>query len=99
MGCDIHLDFERKDHKGIWKEVIVTPQNILPDERNYTLFAFLFNVRNSTSEVHKFSGRGIPLDCSIKSLIEDYENTYSDFHSWTYIYASELEKIQWPENL
>lgn len=98
MGCDIHLYFEEKDHTGKWKEVLVTPDNILPDGRNYPLWAFLFNVRNDLQcrfRQHPFASRGLPEDCSIKYI---KENICVDIHSLTYIYANEVDSIEWPED-
>lgn len=102
MGCDISIAIEEKDHKGKWKEVNVSPYNILPGERYYKAWAFLFNVRNEKEwgyNGHPFERRGLPLGCHIKDLKEDYENTYSDWHSWSYINSNEVENIIWPEDL
>jgi hypothetical protein len=30
VGCDISLSFEEKDYTGIWKEVDVKPNEIIP---------------------------------------------------------------------
>ncbi len=102
MGCDIALYFEEKDYTGIWKEVEVKPNNILPEERYYQVWGFLFNVRNEDKweyTDHPFASRGFPEDCITQDLREDYENTYSDWHSWTYLYANEVDNIKWPEEL
>lgn len=97
MGCDIAIYFEEKDYTGKWKEVEVKPNNILPKGRCYKIWAFLFGVRNEEEWGYNplFAYRGLPEDCSMKDIIEDYED-YSG-HSWTYLYANEVENIVWPE--
>ncbi len=102
MGCDIALYFEEFSYTGSWKEVEVKPNNILPESRFYEVWAFLFDVRNDEKwnySNHPFARRGFPQDCSMKDVKEDYENTYSDWHSWTYIYLNEVENIIWPDSL
>ncbi len=104
MGCDISIYIEEKDYLGKWKEVIVHPNDILPESRHYDVWAFLFNVRNGEYGNPKYKEtafplRGIPDDCSMKDIIEDYENTYSDLHSWSHFYYNEVEKINWPDHL
>ena len=97
MGCDIHLYFEKINHKGIWEQVEITPEEIIPDDRSYYLFAFLFNVRNYEEfkiPISKFSNRGIPEDSCIEKVIE-----YECLHSITYILGSEISQIIWPEDL
>ncbi len=102
MGCDIAIYFEEKDYTGKWKEVEVKPNNILPDSRYYQVWAFLFNVRNDDEWGYKnfpFERRGLPEDCSIPGLKEQYEDDYGDWHSHTYLTADEVENIQWPDDL
>jgi len=102
MGCDIFLYFEEKDDKDRWKEIEVTPRSILPEGRHYYAWSFLFGVRDCPEfglDQPLFARRGLPDDFSIKDVREDYENLYSDLHSWTYIYANEVENIEWPDDL
>jgi hypothetical protein len=104
MGCDIAIYIEEKDYLGNWKEVEVHPNSILPEERYYDVWAFLFNVRNGEYGNPKYKDpvfpvRGIPTDCSMKDIIEDFENIYSDWHSWSYLYYQEVEKIEWPDEM
>lgn len=101
MGCDIAIYFEEKDYTGKWKEIQVSPNAIIPENRFYQVWAFLFGVRNEPEWEYKplFANRGIPLDFSIKEVKEDYENTYCDWHSYSYITADEVENLQWPDEL
>lgn len=104
MGCDIAIYIEEKDYLGQWKEVNVHPDNILPECRYYDVWAFLFNVRNGEYGNPKYSNpifplRGLPEDCSMKDVIEDYKDTYSDLHSWSYLNYNEVGDIDWPEDL
>jgi len=102
MGCDIAIYIEEQDQEGHWKEVEIKPNNILPKYRYYKVWAFLFDVRNEAEwgfTEHPFVRRGLPDDCSMQDLREDYENTYSDWHSWSYILASEVESIKWPKDI
>lgn len=100
MGCDIAIYIEEQNSEGVWKEVEVKPGNILPEYRHYKIWAFLFNVRNEAEwgfVDHPFSRRGLPADCSMEDVREDYEDMYSDWHSWSYILVSEIDKINWPQ--
>jgi len=101
MGCDICIYFEEKNYEGKWKEIKISPSNILPDGRYYQVWAFLFGVRNDEKWNYNplFPFRGLPEDCSMHDVREDYEDSYSDLHSWTYVLASEVENIKWPDEL
>lgn len=102
MGCDIFLYFEEKDYLGKWKEVEVKPNNILPESRYYEPWSFLFGVNDNLEwgfEKPLFANRGLPEDCSMKDVLEDYKNPYSDLHSWTYVYANEVSDLVWLDNL
>ena len=102
MGCDIFIVFEEKDYTGSWKEVIVEPGNIYPEDRHYEAWSFLFGVRNDPKWKYTspcFPRRGVPEDCSIKELIEDYKNIDDYYHSYTYLHANEIECLEWPDSL
>lgn len=60
MGCDIHVIVEIKQ-SGKWKFVEDVPNSILG--RNYHLFGFLANVRNSF-DADGFEAKGLPEDIS-----------------------------------
>jgi hypothetical protein len=101
MGCDISIYIEEKID-NVWQEVEISPGEILPEDRYYKCWGFLFDVRNEPEWGFKnpsFVRRGLPEDCINKGLREDYENTYSDWHSWSYITSEEIEGIEWPEEL
>ncbi len=97
MGCDIHLYIERKNKEGKWEEIKDIPETLIPDGRNYSVFAFLANVRNhgDTKIKPQFEGRGFPDDTSIP------ENDTDDFwigdHSFTYASLNEILNAPWEE--
>lgn len=98
MGCDIHLYFERKVSDK-WQKIEID-KRILPRDRNYTLFAFLANVRNYGEFIvtPQFAGRGIPDDTSFPCKdgfpIETEEQWLGD-HSFTYAYLDEILNAPW----
>lgn len=93
MGCDIHIFLEKKDINGYWKSTTM-PWGILPDDRHYAVFAFLFGVRGDPGMGGKFASRGIP------EGVEFYVSHSVDFHSHSYIYLNEVKKIKkWPKEI
>lgn len=96
MGCDIHLYIEHKNSKGEWEEFKVD-KRLLPDDRNYILFAFLANVRNYSSSIvePQFANRGIPEDTSMSR--EETEDFFMGDHSFTYAYLNEIYEAPWEE--
>lgn len=92
MGCDIHLHFERKNKDGSWDKIHID-SCLLPDDRNYDIFAFLAGVRNfgENPYVPIFPERGIPVDCSYNK--EDWED--GCYHSETYAYLNEILEAPW----
>jgi len=89
MGCDIHLTYEIKDRYGFWGSLYID-RNIIPDDRNYKLFAFLANVRNGFNIIPQFAGRGFPSDFTLK-----YEFQDCDYHSRTYASLYEINNCDW----
>lgn len=94
MGADIHLYLERKVD-GKWEELKID-ENLFPDERHYSLFGFLANVRGDGGH---FADRGFPADTSYKEIRDeagDCDN-WMGSHSFTYAYLDELHEAPWKE--
>lgn len=90
MGCDIHLWFEQKNKLGTWDEMDI-PENLIPDDRDYDVFAFLANVRGTSDYGPICEGRGIPEDSS--SPMKEHD----DYHSFTHVYLDEILNARWRE--
>lgn len=85
MGCDIHSFVEVKQ-EGTWKQV----EGVFPfDWRNYSVFAFLANVRNYDCCEPISEPRGLPSDVSndIDFIYKDEEDYV---HSTSYLTVKEL---------
>jgi hypothetical protein len=93
MGCDIHLYIEQKK-KDKWHEIKVD-KRLLPDGRNYDLFAFLAGVRNyePLKKTPLFPHRGIPDDTSMPK--NDTDDFWIGDHSFTYAYLNEILEAPW----
>lgn len=91
MGTDIHLYTEHRV-KEKWQKIKVDG-SILPDDRNYRLFAFLANVRNFGDITPQFESRGIPSDTS---YIENDEDWIGDY-GLTYAYVDEIINAPWED--
>jgi hypothetical protein len=102
MGCDIHSFAERKvnnkwekvvDHFSLTeleKDYYKKEKNDSPfDWRNYSMFAFLANVRNYDCCEPISEPKGIPYDVCDEIKI-DYEYWKSDAHSCSYLMLKEL---------
>lgn len=98
MGCDIHIITEiKKSNK--WERVPDVPAAF--DERNYYVFAWLANVRNSF-DLDGFRPRGLPQDISGRKFepyeLEDDEEEPDfridfddgDYHSHSYLTLQEM---------
>ena len=72
MGCDIHLITEIRKG-GKWQFVEDRPESLLG--RNYSLFAFLADVRNSFN-YDGFSEKGLPEDLSGKKFFFESERHF-----------------------
>lgn len=72
MGCDIHLITEIKKN-GKWQFVEERPDALL--HRNYSLFAFLADVRNSFN-YDSFPEKGLPEDLSGKKFFFNSDRKY-----------------------
>lgn len=102
MGCDIHLYVEIKEN-GKWKHgqkkedkynegfFDVPYEQKLFTDRNYTLFAFLANVRNYGYIKPICESKGLPLDIS-KDLKIISESWGEDGHSHSFFTLEELKK-------
>jgi hypothetical protein len=81
MGCDIYSIAERK-FNGEWKLILnVTPLT----QRQYSIFAFLANVRNYSCIPPISKPRGVPVDIS-----REGEACYLGDHSYSWLLLSEL---------
>ena len=88
MGCDIHTVVEIK-RNGKWEGFEETPEEFC--DRNYSLFAFLADVRNNFN-TKGFKPKGFPQDFSEmtkKELLEDWQD---DLHSASYLTLKELDE-------
>ena len=94
MGCDIHTITEIRKN-GKWERVQEVPEEF--NCRNYSVFAFLANVRNSF-DTQGFQPKGLPED--ISALHFDYceDGNYfdinfdsEDYHSHSYLTLQELQ--------
>ena len=92
MGCDIHVSMEIMDKDGVWHRDERIPGELIPDERWYYVWGFLFGVRGTHDEI-PYHYLGWPED----AVTEDSEI----FHSHTVIEYDEdaFEKIDWPDDL
>lgn len=99
MGCDIHLNVEKKVG-GKW--VCINPLHYsnynnyekpldseIFDDRNYELFGFLAQVR--TEQKNGFEPKGLPEDVSVK-VREKYSKWGWDAHSTSYLTLKELKE-------
>ena len=85
MGCDIHTVVEIKK-ENTWLGLEECPKEFC--ERNYSLFAFLANVRNMFN-TKGFEPKGFPDDISEKAK-EKFKDDI-DLHSKTYLTLKELD--------
>lgn len=93
MGCDIHLYFEKKNKDGKWEKIEID-ERLIPEDRDYDLFAFLADIRNSKQIEPQFADRGLPTDRSISGDYHD-ETLWLGDHSFTYAYIDEILKAPW----
>ncbi len=92
MGCDIYLYFERKNPEGKWEQIMI-PEKLVPEDRNYELFAFLADVRNSSGITAQFADRGIPADSTCP--INPQDCMWFGDSRFTYAYLDEILKAPW----
>jgi len=85
MGCDIHTVVEIKKENA-WVGLEECPKEF--ESRNYALFAFLADVRNSFN-TQGFKPKGFPDDMSEKAK-KEFEDG-SDLHSKSYLTLKELD--------
>ncbi len=86
MGCDIHAFAEVRSKKtGKWSDDDFRPF----DDRNYSLFAFLANVRNYDCCEPIAQPRGIPDDVS-DYVNEEHQTWLFDGHSASHLTLREL---------
>lgn len=112
MGCDIHIFVEKKSGKYWQKVGAVFPYKYGEegektdepfDDRNYTLFAFLADVRNGYGFAGSDTGdaikpidmpRGVPKDASDEYL-KEVEGWNGDGHSHSWFTLGELKAANW----
>lgn len=102
MGCDIHMKVQARDSEGNpWK---VLPQDLAWEDRNYTLFSVLANVRNGTwnDEIPYISEpRGWPTDQPVPEDWEVVEESLDEDkffwgdHSNSWVTVAELLAYNW----
>lgn len=97
MGCDIHGNVQRKYAHGNQKWGIAEP---IEDNRNYSVFSVLANVRNGGNITPIADPRGLPED-NVHFETKYFGNNslqaeadYGD-HSQSYLYLSELLAYDW----
>lgn len=95
MGCDIHAYGERRNADGKW--------TLIPDctpfqHRNYSLFAWLADVRNYSAVTPISNPRGAPPDISesAKLALEDWS---SDAHSVSWLSVEELLAVDYDQQI
>lgn len=104
MGCDIHVYTERKQEDGSWfccdhfklnkyygkyenePEYFIEP---IYNDRNYSLFATLADVRNYNHIKPIDEPRGLPVDIS-DGVKKEADHWKDDAHSYSWFLASEL---------
>lgn len=85
MGCDIHMIVEVKRNES-WTGIEELPESL--NERNYSIFAFLVNVRNSfNTQGFKPKGKPEMLSDKAKKMFEEWRE---DGHSHSYLSLKEL---------
>ena len=93
MGCDIHLYVEHK-LDGKWAPV----SGEFYDQRNYSLFAILANVRNGADFKPITKYRGLPSDVS-KVVLQKSESWDLDAHNHNWLLLSELLSYDWTQTV
>lgn len=94
MGCDIHISLEIMNIDGKWQEDTRMCDAIIPDERFYKVWGFLFDIRCDADYLEfPYASEGWPEDVTI----EDNE----DFHSHTVINYDPVvfDQLRWPKEL
>ena len=96
MGCDIHIFVERKNEKtGVWEKADCNSLNY----RDYSLFAFLADVRNYDRCQPLSKPKGIPFNVCEDTRVE-WKQGVSYAHSASFFRVNELldfdyEKTFW----
>jgi hypothetical protein len=79
MGSDIHLHIEKKNKEGRW-EAFPIDELLLPDDRDYEVFAFLAGVRGY-SKWGKIQDRGFPGDSEVNQAdLGDHSFTHATLY-------------------
>ena len=88
MECDIHTIVEIKNADGNWTGLDEVPEEF--SDRNYSVFAFLANVRNSFN-TKGFKPKGWPRDMSkmSKEMKKAWKKVY---HSESFLSLKELDE-------
>lgn len=86
MGCDIHIYAEQKNDKGEWELMY----DIEPfSNRQYSIFAWLANVRNYSGLIPISEPMGFPEDAS-PQVAADYNAWGCDAHTPSWLSVKEL---------
>jgi hypothetical protein len=96
MGIDIAGWIEIKDHlDDKWIGAVKIGGELIHDDRNYPMQAFLFGIHNPQYENVLASHRGLPHDIS-----EDARKSavVPSWHSYSWITWDELENLEWKES-
>jgi hypothetical protein len=95
MGIDIAGWIEIKDHlDDKWIGAVKIGGELIHDDRNYPMQAFLFGIHNPQYENVLASHRGLPHDVSEEA--KQSSIAYGE-HSHSWITWDELEKLEWQE--
>lgn len=107
MGCDIHLYVEKKKNgkwvsaQGLVKDedgnLDVPYPDILFDDRNYELFAFLAGVRDYWGNQY-FKPKGFPKNAS-EEIKKIYKRWGLDAHTPSYLTLKELKSVNWEDKM
>lgn len=90
MGVDINLWFEQKID-GKWQPLEI-PENLIPDGRDYEVFAFVAGVRRATViKEADFHHRGLPRDRARPNMIDETDS----MHNITYATVQEIKNAPW----
>ncbi len=100
MGCDIHMTVERlegdgfdEDRRPLWQSMSPPKDEYgdyeWPEDRNYTVFAALADVRRRDTGTPISKPRGIPEDASGRAR-RMHDEWSSDGHSHSWLLLSEV---------
>lgn len=98
MGCDIHTYVEQQQENGAWEPVKWESGDGWDtgpfDWRDYDLFGWLADVRNSAAVPPLADPRGLPADAS-QPVRDAHEDMGYDAHSGSWFAVSELAEFDY----